>query len=340
MSEIRGVNLGNWLVLEYWMDNEVFRGVEHKDLDETNFCLCLGNQKIQRLKEHRDTYITLEDFKAIKEMGLNTVRIPIPHWIFGDCDPYVGCIEYLDKGMEWARETGLKVLIDLHTAPGCQNGFDNGGIIGQIAWHTKKEYVDRSIAVLEKIAERYQGHEALYGIQLLNEPVPDVPTDILKNFYKRAYHACRAYLDESVAIVIHDQFQFKIWKDFMQSGEYKNVVLDTHIYHCFSEEEEKFTPKQLLEAAAGCIEGIKKMKEFFPIIVGEWSLGFHPEQTLQGLNEVQRDAFTRAYASVQTMAYEHADGWFFWSYKLNNKDMPAWDYRTCVEKHWMPEGLQ
>ena len=41
------------------------------------------------------------------------VRIPVPHFIFGDdpafCDPYVPCIEYLDKAFDWADETGLKL---------------------------------------------------------------------------------------------------------------------------------------------------------------------------------------------------------------------------------------
>ena len=39
-------------------------------------------------------------------------------------------IEYLDKAFDWAEETGLQILIDLHTAPDSQNGFDNGGICG------------------------------------------------------------------------------------------------------------------------------------------------------------------------------------------------------------------
>ena len=52
------------------------------------------------------------------------VRIPVPHFIFGDdpvyCEPYVPCIEYLDKAFDWAEETGLSILIDLHTAPESQ----------------------------------------------------------------------------------------------------------------------------------------------------------------------------------------------------------------------------
>ena len=48
---------------------------------------------IERLTAHRGSYITREDFIYISERGLNMVRIPVPHFIFGDdpvyCEPYV-----------------------------------------------------------------------------------------------------------------------------------------------------------------------------------------------------------------------------------------------------------
>jgi glucan 1,3-beta-glucosidase len=127
MEKIRGVNLGNWLVLEKWMHPPLFHGVDAED--ETDLCLLLSDdEKKGRLKAHRDSYITEYDFRYIKNIGMNIVRLPVPHFVFGDrpefCEPYVPCIEYVDKAFEWAKKTGLKVLIDLHTAPDSQNGFD------------------------------------------------------------------------------------------------------------------------------------------------------------------------------------------------------------------------
>ena len=43
MAEIRGVNLGNWLVLEKWMEPELFRGTTAED--ETELCIQLGEEK-------------------------------------------------------------------------------------------------------------------------------------------------------------------------------------------------------------------------------------------------------------------------------------------------------
>ena len=55
-------------------------------------------------------------------MGMDAVRIPVPYFIFGDRAPFVGCVKELDNAFNWAEKYGLKILIDLHTAPDSQNG--------------------------------------------------------------------------------------------------------------------------------------------------------------------------------------------------------------------------
>ena len=77
MGYIRGVNLGNWLVLEKWMDPAVFAGTEAED--EAWLSRLLDSEELKkRIKKHRDTYVTEEDFKRIADLGLNLVRIPVP----------------------------------------------------------------------------------------------------------------------------------------------------------------------------------------------------------------------------------------------------------------------
>lgn len=87
-----------------------------------------------RIQIHRSEYISERDFVTIKSMGMDAVRIPVPYFIFGDREPFIGCVEELDKAFHWAEKYGLQILIDLHTAPMGQNGFDNGGICGVCKW--------------------------------------------------------------------------------------------------------------------------------------------------------------------------------------------------------------
>ena len=173
MEKIRGVNLGNWLVLEKWMHPPLFHGVDAED--ETDLCLLLSDDEKGTPKSTPGQLYYRIRFSLHKNIGMNIVRLPVPHFVFGDrpdfCEPYVPCIEYVDKAFEWAERTGLKVLIDLHTAPDSQNGFDNGVICGVCKWHTKEENIERTLEVLEMLAKRYKDNDALYGIQLLNEPL-------------------------------------------------------------------------------------------------------------------------------------------------------------------------
>ena len=168
--KINGVNLGNWLVLEKWMSPSMFEGTDAED--ETYLVEKLSPEAYKaRIKLHRAEYITERDFLRIRAMGFNTVRIPVPFYIFGDRKPFIGCIEELDNAFAWAENYDLKILIDLHTAPESQNGFDNGGLCGIVKWATLPDEVEFVLTVLKRLAERYGKRNGLFGIELLNEPL-------------------------------------------------------------------------------------------------------------------------------------------------------------------------
>lgn len=295
---IKGVNLGNWLVLEKWMGPALFEGTAAED--EYYLPRQLSKEVYEaRIRVHRSEYITERDFAIIRSYGMNAVRIPIPYFIFGDCEPFIGCIGELDKAFGWAGKYGLKVLIDLHTVPGSQNGFDNGGLSGVCKWAQQKESVEFTLNLLEKLSERYAGRDSLWGIEIVNEPLTKaawetfdiqeryravdadmaagsapVPLDFLKEFYIEAYRRMRKYLPEDKVIVFHDGFDIFAWKDFMREEEFKNVVLDTHQYLMMAESDGCLRNK---EAYVDYIKqhyetAVEEMQKFFPVICGEWCL--------------------------------------------------------------------
>ena len=74
---------------------------------------------------------------SLSAAGLNHVRIPIGFWAYdvSGGEPYIqGQAAYLDQAIGWARDNGLMVILDLHGAPGSQNGFDNSGRRGSEQW--------------------------------------------------------------------------------------------------------------------------------------------------------------------------------------------------------------
>ena len=58
-------------------------------------------------------------------LGLNTVRIPVGYWfleslvVTSEHFPRGG-EKYLDQAVQWAKDAGLYVIIELHGAPGAQ----------------------------------------------------------------------------------------------------------------------------------------------------------------------------------------------------------------------------
>ena len=251
-EKIVGVNLGNWLVLEKWMQPFLFE--ENCAEDEVWLNRKVPAKKLRPLmKKHRDTYIEEADFAKIAAHGINAVRLPVPYFVFGDRKPYSGCIEYVDQAMDYAEKYGLKVLIDLHTVPGGQNSYDNGGITGVCKWHRNPKEVAYVLYVLERLGKRYGHRKGLLGIEVLNEPISfrvylfapsrkqaldqgeaigssHVPMRFLKTFYKEAYETLRAVMDPEKLIVFHDGFRLSRWKDFFVKNGMKNVMLDVHVY--------------------------------------------------------------------------------------------------------------
>lgn len=299
MEKIRGVNLGNWLVLEKWMSPALFDGTTAED--EYYLPTQLSREAYEaRIKIHRSEYISERDFAAIARMGLNTVRIPVPYFIFGDRPPFIGCLSELDKAFNWAEKYGLKILVDLHTVPMSQNGFDNGGISGVCKWSQIPEEVDFVVNLLGRVAERYGKRDGLWGIQPVNEPITEPlwsaigvqkrypPVDpqlaegsapntleFLRDFYDRAFDAVKPHLGEGKYVVYHDAFQLKAWKDFFTREKFRgNVVLDTHQYLMIAE---AFGCEQTLEGYTNYIrehyaKDIAEVQEYVPVVCGEWCI--------------------------------------------------------------------
>ncbi len=162
-----------------------------------------------------------------------------------------------------------------------------------------------------------------------------VPLEILQTFYQDAYARLRKILRPETAIVFHDSFRPFAWKKFMQEPAFSNVILDTHLYQCFSAADKDRTALEHLSFAINRKTTLDEMQsEELPIMVGEWSLSL-PGQAMSGLSPFQIASAKRAYGDTQLLNYEGTRGWFFWSYKLQHAS--EWNFRHCVERGWMPE---
>ena len=141
-----------------------------------------------------------------------------------DGEPYIqGAAEYLDKAIGWARQTGLKVWIDLHGAPGSQNGYDNSGHkISNPGWESGAT-IQQTLDVIQIIAEKYatpEMQDVVVAIEMLNEPLTSAlqSTEALVEYYKSGYTSVRSV--GTTPVVMQDGFQPNhFWDSILAPGK-------------------------------------------------------------------------------------------------------------------------
>ena len=93
---IKGVNLGGWLVIQPWVAPSLFfqfegRPPQYTAMDMHSFCAILGPWEGNRqLREHWRKWVTTEDLEELVEQGINTVRVPVGDWMWTPYEPYTG----------------------------------------------------------------------------------------------------------------------------------------------------------------------------------------------------------------------------------------------------------
>jgi len=371
-EKVRGVNLGGWFVLESWITPSLFNEWANNEeaVDEYTFCQVLGPQEAyNRLSAHWNTWITEADFQEIASIGLNHVRIPIGYWAINAQagDPYVqGQLPILDQAIVWARNAGLKVIIDLHGAPGSQNGFDNSGRRGPIEWQSGTNNVAQTLVAIKMLNDRYAGDsDVVPGFELVNEPLgPELDMDAVKQFYWDGYGNLRIN-EPFPAVMIHDAFEdiVSFWNSFMDiaSGAY-NVILDTHIYQVFNDAQVALTPAEHIAQACSWCPKVAQTDKW--LIVGEWTgaqtdcarwlnglgLGARYDGTFDGgpwygncENKSQGTVDDmlpvdktniRMFIEAQLDAYECHSGWIFWTWKT--EAAPEWDMQGLAAAGLFP----
>ena len=325
MSVIYGVNLGAWLVLERWMTPSLFAGTDA--IDEYTFMKTSGAR--EKIRNHQKNFIREEDFRWMADNGIKAVRIPVGYWIFDGDAPYASCIGRLDWAFVMAEKYNIQVLVCLHGAPGSQNGRDHSGQIGKALWYKNKEYRRQTVSVLLRLAERYRDRKMFWGLELLNEPKPGIFQWKLKYFYNQAYRQLTTVLRPSTKVVFHDAFTPRLMSAAIWSSASRPVTMDIHWYH-FAFWAKSWLPirwyYRLVVKSHGRL--ITRLKRWQGIIIGEWN-GIIAGEMLNRYPESEHAQIVQEHINQQIEAYSHADIWFYWSYKTD--DRGVYHFRSMVE---------
>ena len=240
---LRGTNFGGWLVQEGWMCP-----TKQTDTLSTDMTLYsrFGKEKAEALiSAYQDSWITEEDFKTVKELGLNVVRVPftymnVYHHLSDEGellhpdeftlreDPF----ERLDFALEMCKKYGLYLILDMHGAVGSQNGSDHSGDTSRTNLYAGTElgeaYREKTAELWALVAEHFAGESNVAGYDLLNEPTR-ASGATQWDYYDVLYDAVRE------ADPDHMIFIEAIWEpgDLPAPEDYgwENVVYEYHHYN-------------------------------------------------------------------------------------------------------------
>ncbi|OBZ75975.1 Glucan 1,3-beta-glucosidase 3 [Grifola frondosa] len=303
----QSVNLGSWFVHEKWMTPSVFACASGEQISELDIAFGWGSTSAARavLERHWDTFINQTDFDYLASIGINTVRLPIGYWSLGPCfcagTPFEGVADVYQnswnrvlRAINMASKAGIGVLVDLHGAPGSQNG---------------------------------QQHS---GIQLLNEPknVQELP-----DFYSNAISTMRQVSPAAAnfPLYIHDGFDLNRFSDYVARRS-DFVVQDHHSYFVFTSSDQSEPASQHTSDIQGSISDsleAASVQQRRNLVVDEFSCAL-TDESLKNVGDPNKSR--REFCEGQLAVYANATaGWAFWAYKKEDcTDDPGWCFQAAV----------
>ncbi len=293
---LKGTNLGNWLVPEGYMF-KMEQVNSPRKIDELLYEL-IGPDSLQVFwNGFLNNYITHEDIKYLKRIGVNHIRLPFHYKMFTD-DLYMGernsGFKYFDRLIDWCREEQLYVLLDMHCAPGGQTGDNIDDSYGYPYLLKSKSSQDLMTDIWVAIAEKYKNEPIIIGYDIVNEPIAHYFNDELDDLnnqlillYNRIVKEVRAVDQQHIIFLSGSNWggNFDVFKDLIDD----NVVYEFHKYW--------FDVNQ---------EAIQQFLDFrdqrnVPIYIGETG-----ENTDEWVDE------------FRILLDNHDVGWCFWPYKKMN----------------------
>ena len=232
--QLRGVNLGSWLIMEGWMSPLDSSGLP----DEYGVIQTLENrfgvsEEQSLIKTFQQNWIALQDIQNIKAEGFNVIRVPV--W-WGDFETLQGqwrsdAFQELDWLVNTAGSMGIYTIIDMHGVVGGQSTSDDTGQANLNNYWTSSYDQQQTNLLMENIALHYKNNPMVAGYDLMNEP-DNAPSDsAVISAYDQLYSAVRSVDTNHIAIIegTFDQWDWSMLPNPASQG-WTDVMYEMHEY--------------------------------------------------------------------------------------------------------------
>ena len=245
---LRGMGLGGWMVQEgYMLQTASFANPQHK-IKKTIEDL-IGKQSTDEFYEAwLDNHVTKADIDSLKSWGFNSVRLPMHYNLYTlpiEDEPIKGKHTWLDKGFEltdklisWCKSNEMYVILDLHAAPGGQGrdeAISDYDTSKPSLWESQDNR-DKTVALWQRLAERYADEPIVAGYDLLNETNWEMDNNIpLKELYLEITSAIRE-VDQKHIIFIEGNWFANDFTNLTPPWD-DNLVYSPHKYWSYNDRE-------------------------------------------------------------------------------------------------------
>lgn len=251
------------------------------------------------------------------------------------------------------RARSIGVLIDLHALPGGANAQEHSGTNSGEAqlWYSAKEQ-KRWIRCCQILAERVRnsGMEVA-GIQIINEAQWEAPS-----MYK-LYDECLAVIsavDSSIPVIVSDAWNLDKAIDYAQSKNFLHqtasacpVVIDTHYYWAFSDEDKRKSPQEIIAEVQTKLseldgrEGDVSGRGAVQTIVGEYSCVLTEESWARS-GGIPKGELVMQFGHEQSKRWQaRSGGSFFWTWKMDWHPGGEWGFTAqTTNKAIMPPPMR
>lgn len=350
-----GVNIGSCFVNEKWIFDEIF-------IDDTEFELEAAKKSVKKLgkdgarekfENHWQGFMSDDDWNWLKDHQVTAVRVPLGYWQidggkFADDTKFEKYTKvyanawsiFKSHFVEKAAEHDIGVLVDIHGLPGGANGADhsgekNGGSAD--FWEDFSAQVQMTEA-FKFIAQDLADYENIIGIQIVNESEWSDDAKRQKQYYSASIKEIRE-VDRQIPIIISDGWNPHQWVHWVQEKQnsigYLGVVVDHHVYRCFSDDDKNKAPEQIIGDLQGDIlTNLNDNGRGVDFMVGEYSCVLDGQSwDKNGAND-RRDQLVIDYGNHQLRHISERAGYgsFFWTYKFKSGNGGEWDFKTMTDK--------
>ncbi|KAG8960321.1 hypothetical protein FRC03_006775 [Tulasnella sp. 419] len=313
---LRGAGLGGHLNQENFITG--YPG--HEKYMRRALLKVLGEEKYEFFfDKFLEYFFTEKDAKFFASLGFNCIRIPFNYRHFeDDLNPGV----WLERGFQWLERIvnicaaeGIYTILDLHAAPGGQNGdwHADTGVHLALFWE-HKEFQDRAVALWEELARRFKGNTWIAGYNPLNEPCDEEHVRVLA-WYERVEAAIRKIDPDHILYWDGNTFAADLsrFKDPLP-----NSVYAIHDYSTFGfpdGEPYKGTEDQKAKLLRSLNRKIEyQLKVGSPIWNGEWGPVYASPDDGEDWEKINEDRY-RVLKDQLALYEERKISWSIWLYK-------------------------